>query len=449
MMDDAILKWLECVLYERFGVHFTLCGAQAGFVTLSPAGSATRISIVSDPATFCRSDSQLSYTTWDAADEGWKPAIDDVLPAPGAQCLPVPLVQATHSGQQVNYDILGLAYWMLSRHEELGRTDLDAHGRFPAIASHAYRHDYLERPIVDEWLHILAQIIERQWPQLQLRRQVFSMKVSHDVDTPSRYGFRSARGVLRAMAGDVLRRRDLKGALRAPWLRLASHSALHPADPANTFDWIMDLSERHGLASAFYFICGRTDPQKDADYDIEHPAIRRLLRRIHARGHEIGLHPSYNTYQNPAAIASEAQRLRGVCQEEGVGQSAWGGRMHYLRWEHPTTMLGWEQAGMAYDSSLSYADRPGFRCGTCFEYPAFDPIEKRQLSLRLRPLIAMEATILADAYMGLGTSEAALEKFQQLKDRCRAVGGCFTVLWHNSQFESIAERTLYGRVLES
>ena len=44
-------------------------------------------------------------------------------------------------------------------------------------------------------------------------------------------------------------------------------------------------------------------------------------------------------------------------------------------------------------------------------------------------------------------SKASESKFFQLKDICRSVGGYFTLLWHNSQFESAAERALYHAIL--
>ncbi len=65
---------------------------------------------------------------------------------------------------------------------------------------------------------------------------------------------------------------------------------------------------------------------------------------------------------------------------------------------------------MSYDSTLGYADHAGFRCGTCFEYPAFDPVADKQLNLRIRPLIAMECSVTADRYMGLGTGSDAFNK---------------------------------------
>lgn len=446
-MTPEALSWLQRILAERFGHGFHLQAAGADFVHLCLAGSGQRsIEIAADPGTFRRADSELAFTSWDALAEGWQPALGSPLPAPGLARAPSPLIEATTTGYRIHYDVLGLSYWMLSRQEEVGRSDLDSYGPFPASASHAGKHGYLERPVVDEWLHILGQVISRLWPELQLRQQRASMKVSHDVDVPSRYGFASAARIIRRMAGDILIRRDVKSVLQAPVIRLKTRTALHPTDRVNTFDWIMDVSERHGLVSAFYFICGCTDPSKDADYEPEHPAICGLMQRIHARGHEIGLHPSFNTYRAPEKLQAEAKRLRRICEQENIEQEAWGGRMHYLRWEHPTTMLGWEQAGMTYDSTLTYADHAGFRCGTCFEYPAFDPVAGTALNLRIRPLIAMEGSVIG--YMGLGTGEAAWKKFRELKDTCKAVNGCFTMLWHNSSLGSAEERDLYQAVLE-
>ncbi|WP_233099709.1 polysaccharide deacetylase family protein [Acidovorax sp. IB03] len=438
---------MQFILQERFGHAFTLQQQSDNTLQITLDAATPCITLALDGATFTRADSNLPCTLWNAATEGWHTALDPVLPAPGASTLPSPLIEPTAQGWRIHYDILGLTYWMLSRQEEVGRTDLDAHGRFPATSCHAFKHGYLERPIVDEWLHILGQVITRTWPGLQLKQHSFSMKVSHDVDAPSRYGFASAKGLLRSMAGDVLKRRDIQSALRAPWIRLNTRDALHPSDSFNTFEWIMDMSDRHGLTSAFYFICGRTS-NMDAAYEPEHPAIRALMRRIHQRGHEVGLHPSYGSYQKPEIIAAEAQRLRRVAAEDGITQPEWGGRMHYLRWEQPITLRAWADAGMDYDSTLSYADLPGFRCGTCFEYPAFDPVQGEILNVRVRPLIAMECTVMAPRYMGLGTGDAAHAKFSQLKDACCAVDGCFTLLWHNSQFETEAERGLYEAVLQ-
>lgn len=437
----AALTWLQIVLQERFGHVFAMQVHSDGLgIDLRLPGDVRCISLALHSTTFTRNDSNLPCTQWNASAENFATPIDALLPVPGVVQIPTPLISATESGCHIGYDILGLIYWMLNRIEEIGRIDLDSHGRFPGIASHAFKHGYLERPVVDEWLLVLGQVMTKVWPGLKLKQHQFSMKVSHDVDAPSRYGFASAKGLLRAIAVDLFKSGDIRNALHAPWIRLNSRKSLHPSDPYNTFDWIMDISEQRGLTSAFYFICGRTS-NMDADYEPEHPAIRALMRRIHERGHEIGLHPSYNSYKNPEVITIEARRLRQVAAEEGIMQAQWGGRMHYLRWEQPTTLRAWAQAGMDYDSTLSYADRPGFRCGTCFEYPAFDPVAGEVLNLRVRPLVVMECSVIDACYLGLGLGDAAQAKFAQLKQACKAVNGCFTVLWHNSRFIITKETT--------
>jgi hypothetical protein len=262
------------------------------------------------------------------------------------------------------------------------------------------------------------------------------MRVSHDVDQPSLYAFKPWKTIGRMMAGHILKRRDPKAFVTAPYVKLATRDRLIEADPYNTFDWLMDVSEANGLKSAFYFICGKTEPSKDPAYELGHPLIRNLLKHIHQRGHEIGLHPSYNTFSNPEALKSEADRLKRICAEEGIEQERWGGRMHYLRWQQPTTMRAWADAGMNYDSTLGYADHAGFRCGTSHEYPAFDAESQAQLCLRIRPLIAMECTVIDEAYMGLGTQGKARKEFEKLKNKCHLVKGCFCLLWHNSYLQN-------------
>jgi hypothetical protein len=433
-VNDSVLRWLETVLAERFGHSWRLSRFRDCLVlTLRGGEGSIMFDQLEDSFSLARSDQP--FTRWAADHEGWNSAVGGELPAPGVSRLPAPLIERRSNDHVVHFDILGLCYWMLARVEEIGRYDLDKHGRFPASSSHARRHGYLDRPVVDEWLLVLGQVIQRQWPQIELKRHRFKILLSHDVDRPTRYGFASPGNLIRRMAGDLVRG-DVRSGLIGPWLWLNTRTCLNPADPFNTFEWIMDQSERRGLKSAFYFLCGHTDRRRDGDYELEHPAIRSLLRRIHARGHEIGLHPSYNTYAMPEVLKQEADRLRRICSEEGIQQDVWGGRMHFLRWECPATLRAWDDADMRYDSTLSYADHAGFRCGTCFEYPAFDPVSSEMLRLRVRPLIAMEASVLSKAYMGLNESTDGLHMFQRLKHACEKVEGQFTLLWHNSELNS-------------
>lgn len=447
MLTESARSWLQELLRQRLhdGVRLHRRGES---LALALEGAEGHITFADGHAAFAADDQGLPCAIARVDEEGWSTTAGRLgLPTPGLAAPPQPLVTPHADGWHIGYDVPGLCWWMLSRREEVAATGLDRHDRFPAAASHALRHGYLDRPIVDEWIHLVGQVAVRLWPQIALRGGRFEMRPSHDVDFPSRYAFRTRHGLVREIGLDLLRRHRPANLLTAARVLLTSRSRLSTVDPANTFDWLMDTSERRGLRSAFYFLCGRTAPELDASYDPEDPAIRGLLRSIHARGHEIGLHPSYGTYLSPALLTDEAARLRRVCEQEGVRQDLWGGRMHYLRWRTPDTLHGWVRAGMSYDSTLGYPDHAGFRCGTCHEFQAFDPIEDRPLPLRVVPLIAMEGTIMSDQYMGLGTGQAAFEALARLKDACRAVGGIFTLLWHNSELGEPELRDLYTSVV--
>lgn len=383
---------------------------------------------------------------WDADEEYFLSVINRLLPAPSCTKLVSPLIEIRQSCAIIHYDILGLTYWMLNRLEELGPVELDKHGRFSALSSHAYKHNYLERPIVDEWLLILGQVILKVWPTLELKQHKFDVGVSHDVDAPSLYGFKSWFSILRIMAGHLLKRRDLAACCLALRVKLLGKHSLHDLDPYNTFEWLMDLAESQGLMTSFYFISGRTDPVFDAEYELDEPPIRKLLSRIHKRGHEIGLHPSYRTYNQLELLQREAEHLKQVCEVEGIEQSEWGGRMHYLRMQIPTTLRHLEEVGISYDSSLGYADRPGFRCGTCHSYLAFDAISQETLDLIIKPLIVMESSIYSDCYLGFKGSEA-LNHMRLLKKNCEKVAGTFNLLWHNSSLVDKEMRDAFEKIL--
>jgi peptidoglycan/xylan/chitin deacetylase (PgdA/CDA1 family) len=353
------------------------------------------------------------------------------------------------NGLHLGLDIFGSAFFMLSRYEEVVKSERDSHERFPATASLAFQADFLHRPIVNEYVEILWACMKQLCPLLKRKPRNFRMLVSHDVDNPFEYRLLSPPRLLKQIAGDILKRHSLVKAAKNlfVWIKVKTSSDV-TTDPYYTFDAIMDISEKHGLSSAFYFITDHSAGIIDGLYTMERPEIRNLLRKIHTRGHEIGLHTSYNTYRNSTQTAKEFKFLKQTCEDEGIQQITWGGRQHFLRWKTPTTFSNWNTAGLDYDSSLSFADKAGFRCGTCYEYPVYDVINKQPLKLRERPLIAMECSIIDEHYMGLGTGEKALQVFAGLKRTCQQFNGDFTLLWHNHRLVEVEEQALYDKILK-
>jgi hypothetical protein len=132
-----------------------------------------------------------------------------------------------------------------------------------------------------------------------------------------------------------------------------------------------------------------------------------------------------------------------VAAAEGTWQREWGGRQHYLRWENPTTWQNWEDARLDYDSTLGFADQPGFRCGICYEYPVFNLRTRQSLALRERPLVVMDGTLLDYLKLSL---DASAQRILALAAVCRQFAGDMALLWHNNNLLSQRQRHLYQRV---
>jgi hypothetical protein len=354
--------------------------------------------------------------------------------------------ESTGTSTKLGIDIFGSAFFMLTRYEETIKLERDRFDRFLFSASLAYKEGFLERPIVNEYLDLLWALLQRIWPNLKRGERDYRFVLSHDVDHPAWVAGKAWAIVLRNTAGDVMRRRDLGMALHRFTSRIRTGYQGYEHDPANQFDFMMSLSEQLGVKSAFNFISERTAGEIDGHYDLRSPWIRRLLKCIHERGHELGLHTSFRTYQDPKQIKKEFDLLKQVCASEGIEQHEWGGRQHFLRWKGPATWQGWEDAGLAYDSTLGFSGHIGFRCGTCYEYPVYNLKTRRQLLLRERPLVVLDGTLFD--YMKLAEEEA-LWRIANLAKTCKAHHGDFTLLWHNSELLTQHQREFYRSIIMS
>jgi hypothetical protein len=186
---------------------------------------------------------------------------------------------------------------------------------------------------------------------------------------------------------------------------------------------LSDLSLRYSLPSAFYVMAAEGGPY-DNGYDPGSKRIRRCVTDLRRQGFELGYHAGYRTLGDPSRLAAEKARLDPI-----LGESRYGGRQHFLRFRVPDTWRHWESVGLEYDSSLTFADHEGFRCGTCHPYRPFDFEQNRELDIWEAPLIVMDGTL--RTYRGL-TPEQGEASVRELARRCREVEGTFTLLWHNS-----------------
>jgi len=342
-------------------------------------------------------------------------------------------------------DIFGSCFFMLTRYEEIVLKERDEHGRFPAKASLAYKEGFLLRPIVNEYIEVFWAAMKRLWPGLNRKQHNYKVLLTHDVDRPFLAYDRSWYKMILNIGADILRYKNFDLAVSRTRCKIQNNPKI---DPANTFDFIMNLSEKYGLRSEFYFMTDHTAKSLDgSSYSLESPDIKALISEINKRGHTLGFHASYNSFCDSRRTKKEFEKLVAVAEELGIKQNSWGGRQHYLRWENPITWQNWEDAGLNYDGTLSFADHVGFRTGICYEYPVFNLLTRKSLQLREKPLIVMDGTLFGGDYMKL-RPEDVLKYIEQLSLLCKRFGGTFTLLWHNSSLIEKWQKDIYRRILD-
>ena len=368
-----------------------------------------------------------------------------VLPAPGADELPHTLVEHCEDITCIHYDILGFAFWMLARIEELDSKERDVHDRFPGKMSNAFLNGYLDRPLVDEWLSFLGCVMEQRWPNVEFPNLEPSMMITCDIDSlVEREG--GVTYVKRVIA-DLLKRHSLKLAQQTITNAIAYYRKDYKKNPNYcAILEMMDLNELQKQKVIFYFIAGGVHVN-DASYSVKNPYVVDLIDSIISRGHEIGLHPSYMTYLDMGQIKDEIGVLNNVVKALSTTNVIRGSRQHFLRLKYPETLVFLGKLGVYEDASLGYADMPGFRAGTCHEYNVFDARQDKSLDIRVKPLIVMDTTLYSKRYLNL-SDESVDCLISDFKMKCKKVNGCFSLLWHNTNIRIPSRVESYKKAIE-
>jgi hypothetical protein len=93
----------------------------------------------------------------------------------------------------------------------------------------------------------------------------------------------------------------------------------------------------------------------------------------------------------------------------------------------PDTWRQLEALAIPFDTTLGFAESPGFQCGTCRPFHCFDAERGKPLALVEIPLTAMDSTFIH--YLKTNPEEA-LERMQALLAQVERHRGVFCLLWH-------------------
>jgi hypothetical protein len=188
----------------------------------------------------------------------------------------------------------------------------------------------------------------------------------------------------------------------------------------------MEWEAERGFRSTYYFL------EKDGKYDnsryrFSQLKIRKLIRELADRGHEIGIHGTMQSFDNPGAMKRTLDRLSTVSPEPVTGI-----RQHYLRFKPGYTARIQAKLGLSYDASLGFSEHEGFRNSYCWPYKFFDFDKQQTMDFWEIPLTLMDVTHFH--HRGLSYEQSS-EAVRILAAEVVKFNGVFSLLWHNSFFD--------------
>jgi len=250
--------------------------------------------------------------------------------------------------------------------------------------------------------------------------------VTHDVDAVAKTlpirikqgGFNFVNAVRYALKGEVKSAADK--------FTLAIRFCLGNEDWW-TFDKLLDAERQAGIAAQFNFY---TDERRktlknwlfDPGYTVESPRIKGLCKKIVRQQGTVGLHPTFDAWQDGKLIREQRERLSDIT---GINVTAC--RQHWLRFGWGKTWTAQEEAGIKRDSTLMFNDRPGFRAAAALEWQPWDTVGVQRHSLAVLPTVIMDSHYYDYRPMN---AKARCDDINYWVNECKLVGGEIAVLWH-------------------
>ncbi len=341
------------------------------------------------------------------------------------------------SGKEIPFDLFSASFYLLSRYEEYFEKDRDRHGRYPVEKSLAFRHGFLEQPVVDQWAVKLKELLREKYPEIVFNAPNFQFIPTIDVDNIFAYRH---KGLF--VHGFQLLREVFTGKFRRARYRLAVIFR-REEDPFFNLINITSLHRDCGTLPIFFFHCGGYG-RYDKKTFLPSFAYRNVKRNI-SRDFIVGLHPSYHAAFFPLLFRLERKALDRCMMDKKVLHN----RFHFLRFRIPESYRMLSREGIAHDWSMGYSSNPGFRAGTSFPFHFYNLNNEKTYRLLLHPFAVMDKTLKKDLNLN---PEESKQYILNLARKVKAVNGTFVTIFHNENltdaFSWRGWKKMYGSLLK-
>ncbi len=317
----------------------------------------------------------------------------------------------------LDFDVLAAIFYLISRYEEYLPYEPDAYGRYPHIASLAFRKGFLHLPVIDHWLQELRAVIRSRFPGVTLTERHFLFVPTYDIDEAYSFRYKSWWRTAGGIAKDAFK---MKWPL--VWRRIQVMRKKTP-DPYDAFQWMDELHNEFSLQPFYFFLLARKTGRYDKNILPSKKEMRQLVIR-QASNYKTGIHPSWQSGDNKEELIREIETLRNWTSHP-VTRS----RQHFIRMTLPETYQILIDAGIEEDFSMGYGSINGFRASTSISFKWYNLAHEQSTGLLIHPFCFMEANSFFEQRQSV---QQTLKELRAYHTELRKVNGTMVTLWHNT-----------------
>jgi hypothetical protein len=327
----------------------------------------------------------------------------------------------------LGFDIFSAVFYMCSRFEEYLPFEPDEHERFKAEHSIAFREGFHDQPIVEKWVQFFANKLNLNYPT-----DTYKFQLTIDVDDAWMY---KHRGFVKSVA---LLKLDF---FTFKWKKFSDRFKVlfgGKNDPWDTFKYIGETEKNLSNPVRYFFLLSGKS-RLDSKVKTRSKALKNIIAGLWAKN-KVGLHPSYHASTAFAQLQKEFFRFTYI-----VANKPQHSRQHYLKLSLPDTMNNLIKLGILEDYSMGWPSQLGFRTGCSRPVPFYDLLSEKETHLLLVPFMVMDRTL--KDYLNLSEAQA-VDTVKTIVENVKAVGGQFTLLWHNDALSNSGEWEGWHEVFE-
>ena len=246
---------------------------------------------------------------------------------------------------------------------------------------------------------------------------MLKVALSHDVDRTKKH-YQYFTNIMKSV---------LKGELKDAVYHCLSFFG---KEPYWNFDKIIKIEQKYNVKSTFFFLdetisfnlFNKKNWQLSLGrYNVNNSKIESIIRQLDKNGWEIGVHGSYNSYNNKELLKKEKDNIENI-----VGHKIIGTRQHYLNLDENTWQIH-RDLGFKYDSTWGLTEGIGLKEN---KINSFKPFNDNFIEI---PLMIMDIPFME--------TDNHWQQFENLVNLLEEKDGILVINWHQRVFN---EKEFHG-----